>query len=534
MSYMETKRPSWVAEGEQWSGDETQEQYEKAKKKLAPGASSVLGTPVVERYTDPYKLYSSYLNSGGKKSMTDWESAGRPNMTENAATPETESDYLKANYNAAKEPVDEDALKEKATSEMQDQLDSIDRYYANIIAEEETAGANREKLALGKEKAMQSRSGLLTSTFGASAMTNAENEISSFNKEKLNTIRSAQNLARQAIEQKIDDRSQEYIKAKNEKNDADIKAFFEAQQENIEANKKTWEGFANTTPLSLFKTSEFYEQAKGELGMNDAQFDLWYDSVSPDPEIISTQTTATPDGKTKITMFKRGLDGKITADVQTLDVALDSATEYGEPKILDNGAIMFVPKNFDGDTSKIKIMGGSGEYAKATTTKPESPLGILDIQRYQEAYPDAGIVAGDTETVANQKVQGLNQPKDYSETDLTSLANQAKTGKVSYEDAIAEIDNDLTVKNKDLAKQVFAKVYGKKVEQPVYGSGNFSKISIDDRISQLKTMSGAIAQSSSIKAQLLQDGYRAEDIKNATANVGEKILDSISKLIYKK
>lgn len=188
------------------------------------------------------------------------------------------------------------------------------------------------------------------------------------------------------------------------------------------------------------------------------------------------------------------------------------------------------------DTGMVKSKTDLGATTNGTTnqTTLNKTLDILDVQRYNDLYPDAGITAGDTYASANAKVAGLKAPKDYSEEDLTTLANQAKTGKVSYQDAITEIDNDLTVKNKDLAKQVFAKVYGVKVEPLVYGQGNFKTISINDRIYQLKSMGGAIAEIPSIKTQLLRDGYSQVDIIKATANVGEQILDSISNFLFGK
>ena len=138
--------------------------------------------------------------------------------------------------------------------------------------------------------------------------------------------------------------------------------------------------------------------------------------------------------------------------------------------------------------------------------------------------------------MAIAKVQGLTMPRDYSEIDLTALANQSKVGKVSYEEAIAEIDNDPTVQNKDLAKQVFAKIYGKKVEKPVYGIGNFKDISLDDRIKQLQDFNtkNGFGKNLGVKEDLIKAGYPIDAIKNSTANAGEKFLDSISKFLFKK
>lgn len=242
------------------------------------------------------------------------------------------------------------------------------------------------------------------------------------------------------------------------------------------------------------------------------------------------------------------LDAQNKADTQAYNLASANRNDANQfaLKALETGQGSLMAQitalNSKDPNFQTKLAGLAGQIkpkAEKTTTTNASgasitPMSILDIQRYQEAYPDAGIIAGDSEASAIAKVQGLNTPKDYSDTELTALATQAKTAKVSYEDAIAEIDNDPTVKNKDLAKQVFAKVYGKKIEQPVYGTGNFSKISIDDRINQLKAIGGAVSTKSALQTQLRQNGYSEQDIFNKTANIGEKFLDSISNFLFGK
>jgi len=70
--------------------------------------------------------------------------------------------------------------------------------------------------------------------------------------------------------------------------------------------------------------------------------------------------------------------------------------------------------------------GGTGTISK--------PLGILDIQRYQELYPTAGITAGDTEAQANAKVQASNSPE--------GIIKSAKEGGATYDEVIQSLGND--------------------------------------------------------------------------------------------
>jgi len=165
------------------------------------------------------------------------------------------------------------------------------------------------------------------------------------------------------------------------------------------------------------------------------------------------------------------------------------------------------------------------------------PLTPSEVEQYKLDFPNAGVKIGDTRGTADAKAQGLNQPRDYSDAELTSFANQAKTGKVSYENAIAEIDNDVTVNNKDEAKQIYAQVYGKKVKQiekPVFGTGNFKNVSINDRISQIKNILGTLATESYIQEDLIKSGYPQKAVYDNTASVGTKLLDSVSSFLFKK
>lgn len=99
--------------------------------------------------------------------------------------------------------------------------------------------------------------------------------------------------------------------------------------------------------------------------------------------------------------------------------------------------------------------------------KPETPLSILDIQRYQELYPDSGIVAGDTETTANEKVNKSNSPEGKTE----ALVIAAKDNGNDYNTVINEINNDATIKDKAMAISIAKKVYGIQ-EEPGFSSAS--------------------------------------------------------------
>lgn len=111
--------------------------------------------------------------------------------------------------------------------------------------------------------------------------------------------------------------------------------------------------------------------------------------------------------------------------------------------------------------SKSRIYQEQVRAPQGKTTEPEKPLSILDIQRYQEAYPDAGIGAGDTESTANAKALKGTQPKDFTDEEIRQLVNDDKSQNKTYEEVIAAIDAFPTLANKDRAKFIVAEIYGK-------------------------------------------------------------------------
>lgn len=103
------------------------------------------------------------------------------------------------------------------------------------------------------------------------------------------------------------------------------------------------------------------------------------------------------------------------------------------------------------------------------------PLEILDIQRYKEAYPEAGIESGDTEESANVKIAAVTQPRDFTDEEIRQMIRDDKdTNNSSYEQVITAIEDYPTLKNKERARLIADELYGKTGQQ---GENIFDKIS---------------------------------------------------------
>lgn len=125
----------------------------------------------------------------------------------------------------------------------------------------------------------------------------------------------------------------------------------------------------------------------------------------------------------------------------------------GIPKTVAE-ATALVTKNSKIYQQETRLAGSSGTADK--------PLSILDIQRYNDLYPDANIQAGDTEAIANNKVQISNSP----EAKTRALIQGFKDGGETYNKVVGDIDSAPTITDKSLAKKIAGEVYGVTDTQP--------------------------------------------------------------------
>ena len=118
----------------------------------------------------------------------------------------------------------------------------------------------------------------------------------------------------------------------------------------------------------------------------------------------------------------------------------------------DNGSVYAVTTDkTTGVPTGIKVLGS---LPKSVDNKP---LSVLDVQRYNESYPNASVTAGDTETTANQKVQKSNTP----EAKLKTIIQGFKDSGEKYEKVVKDIDSSTTITDKAMAKKILGEVYGK-------------------------------------------------------------------------
>lgn len=149
--------------------------------------------------------------------------------------------------------------------------------------------------------------------------------------------------------------------------------------------------------------------------------------------------------------------------------------------------------------------GGSGGSTK--------PMSVLDVARYNELYPDAGVTAGDTEAQANAKVAASNSP----EGKLRSMVVAAQTNGNDYKTVVAEINSDATIKDKTTALAIAKEVYGTTATSP-----------IEQEIERMKA--GGILTNADIRSAL-RNRYTPDEVNNSSVG---SILDKIGSFLFSK
>lgn len=154
----------------------------------------------------------------------------------------------------------------------------------------------------------------------------------------------------------------------------------------------------------------------------------------------------------------------------------------------------------------------------AKETAPEKPLPILDISRYNELYPKANVVAGDTETIANQKIQSTYTPEAQTRDFIIS----AKENGNDYKTIVNEINKDTTIKDKASAIKIVDEVFNPTQNQPQIPTSKIEK-----EITLLPQNF-----SNSDKRDLLRRrGYTSSEIANSSVG---NIIEQISSYLFGK
>lgn len=139
-------------------------------------------------------------------------------------------------------------------------------------------------------------------------------------------------------------------------------------------------------------------------------------------KIVEQAQTLRKDAVTALSDIVDSFEGLAFTDMdaETQTQLLETAKDFGIPSGLLTSALA--------NAKKQKVFENSLKVGKNTSSGVASstPMGILDVQRYNELYPDAGIVAGDSEATANAKVAAMGTRETTTPEKISLPAKDAQ------------------------------------------------------------------------------------------------------------
>lgn len=205
--------------------------------------------------------------------------------------------------------------------------------------------------------------------------------------------------------------------------------------------------------------------AQGNLQLAQQQVDTMFKLLSQDAQNKyefraetrkATLNFLTTQEKSRLAEIQKK-DDRMYKEAQDLFDAknklLQSAYAQGAPQSIKNAIQMA--------TTAQEAIAAAGLYngtiPKAKSGGSGATINVLDAARYNEQYPDAGVLPGDTEAEANAKVRAtLAAPADELRQYLQSQREEG----LSYDDVVDSIRNDPEIKDKQAAFNVAGEIYG--------------------------------------------------------------------------
>jgi len=241
-------------------------------------------------------------------------------------------------------------------------------------------------------------------------------------------------------------------------------------------------------------TVEKKNRADAQLAYQTAQKEQEAQAKSDMADQLNLVNTAIQNGLTDTRVIQQIQNAKTLAEAQ--QIAAPYMQKAVTSKIIGSASTGYYQVDNNGNLTP--LTPGSGNSPAET-----KPISILDVQRYNELYPEAGVVAGDTETQANAKIAASNTPEAKLKTKITGF----QTSGAPYDQVVNDINTSTTIKDKSTALKVAKDVYG------VSDTTN-APSKIENAIKELST-SGRL-NNQDIRSELSKAGYSAKEIANSS------------------
>lgn len=248
--------------------------------------------------------------------------------------------------------IDENTIREDTRKRMQAQIDAIDANFANLIAQENVQGQDR----LGQTRAVNARSGLVGSDFGATQTSKTE----TFNDQQVQALQAQKQAQIQSVLQNIEDRATAEIERK--KNEAKDKyameiGEYEDTQEELRSRQTEAKGNLDILAKNGFNLDTLDPQKKAKLfeeaGYDPGLGEIIYNALKPKPEQIDYKFEKLADGAG---LFY-GTD-PVTGELKTQKVNVDLPPDWNM-QIAPDGTVI----GYDKNTGEARILSEQGQFA---------------------------------------------------------------------------------------------------------------------------------------------------------------------------
>ena len=254
--------------------------------------------------------------------------------------------------------VDENSIREETRKRMQAQIDAINASFVGLFQQEQMAGEDRS----GQTRAINSRSGLMGSDFGAAQ----QEKTTQFNKSQMQALEAEKSARISSVMLNIEDRASAEIQRKKQEALGQYQmelGEYEKVQEQARNDLKTLasQGIALES-LNPAQKAALLKQA----GYDDPTFgELVYNAMKPKAQQIDYKFEKLADGQG---LFY-GID-PTTGELITKNVKVDLPPDW-QMQIAPDGTVI----GYDKNTGQARILSGKGEFADP----------------YEQAYKEAQI-----------------------------------------------------------------------------------------------------------------------------------------------
>lgn len=275
-------------------------------------------------------------------------------------------------YNNLPKTVDEGAIRARAMSAIQGQINAIDNVYASMLANQKITNENNA----GRTRATSARSGLLGSDFGN---TNAA-KTDTLGTDALNTIEAQKSGAIQTLMGNANTRADDQIEKEKNQSMKNSEAWLGYLKGNADSAKTDIANYAKAGVKYNDLTDTEYKTLLDQSGLDPEKFKALFVLNQPVASIATSSTTRGPNGNSIYHVVTRDAQGNFKTD--NIDLGFAVPVDWKETNMGNGSIIFYNPSN----PTENHIYSASASGNKPTSYEANQKSDALTWMRTQPGY----------------------------------------------------------------------------------------------------------------------------------------------------